>query len=88
MPGFQSPRSTADTASFIFKSYDEAGEVLDQQSFGLVAKASEYNEIKIVSFESTSQVIGAPKAFLKVTFETMDDLLDTDWIQITIPKWN
>ena len=54
----------------------------------MVAKATEYNEIKIVSFESTSQVIGAPKAFLKVTFETMDDLLDTDWIQITIPKWN
>lgn len=23
-----------------------------------------------------------------MTFVTLDELLDTDWIQITIPKWN
>lgn len=55
---------------------------------GLVAQATEFNEIKVVSFESTSPVIGNPRSFLKVTFETLDDLQDTDWIQITLPKWN
>ena len=88
VPGFLSPRSTADTSSFEFTSFNEAGEALDRQNFGLVAKATEFHEIKIVSFESTSQVIGELRAFLRVTFETLDELLDTDWIQITVPKWN
>ena len=55
---FLSPRSTAPTDSFQFTSYDGLGVVLDSQKYGLVAQATEFNEIKTVLFESTSQVIG------------------------------
>ena len=50
VPGFFSPRSTAATDSFQFTSYDADGKELDKQTIGLVAKATEFNEIKTVSF--------------------------------------
>ena len=26
--------------------------------------------------------------FLRVTFRSLEDLLDSDWLRLTIPKWN
>ena len=88
VPGFNSPRSTAETSSFVFTSYDADDNVLDYQQKGLVAKATEFHEIRTASFESTSKVVGESRANLIVTFETLDDLESTDYILVTIPKWN
>lgn len=77
IPGFFSPRSTAETESFAFSSYNSEGILLDYQYRGLVVRASEYHEIKTLDFQSTSQVIGE-EAFLEVTFITGDELFEHD----------
>ena len=88
IPGFTSPRSTSATDSFKFKSYNAQDKLLDEQSEGLVAKATEFNDIKTVTFESESQTVGKIDSMLTVTFQTLDNLLDTDWLSVRIPKWN
>ena len=84
----KSPRSTAQTDSFKFASYDADDNVLDFQNLGLVARAEEYHEIQTVSFESSSQVVGALNVFLEVTFTTQDQLIESDELWVAIPKWN
>ena len=88
IPGFTSPRSTAETDSWVFTSFDENDEILDTQKEGLVAQATEFNEIRTASFESDSQTVGEIGSNLTVTFQTLDELLSTDWLEIRIPKWN
>ena len=67
MPGFFSPRSTAATDSFELATYDGEGNKLDYQTRGIVARATEFNEIKTVVFESTKPTVGVKDAYLKVT---------------------
>ena len=43
-------------------------------------QAEEFNEIKTMTFESDSQIVGIGNANLTVTFQTLDDLTDTDWL--------
>ena len=62
--------------------------ILDFQTQGMVVQAEQAHEIKTVEFSSTNQVVGYQGAFLEVTFVTLDDLLETDWLQVDIPKWN
>jgi hypothetical protein len=62
--------------------------VLDTQSKGLSARATQFNEIKTTQFDSSSPIVGAKQQTLQVSFITLDILLPGDQIELTLPKWN
>lgn len=89
VPGFTSPRSTAQTTPILFTSFDSFGNIMDTQSKGLVISAKDSLYFSAINLTSSSPVVAEPNCTYTMEFTVpVTNFLTTDSIQIRMPKWN
>ncbi|CAI2377119.1 unnamed protein product [Moneuplotes crassus] len=80
------PPSTTQTPTFLFRTEDSSGTILDQQTSNIILVASS-GSLSSITFTPTSQVVGETTT-LAVSFKNTHTLIAGGKIKVTFPKWN